>query len=244
MISKLVANAAAALADVPDGATVMIGGFGTARPADGADRRAARTGPRHHQQQRRQRHRRPGRAAGREPRAQDHLLVPGRWTRRSSTACTAAARSSWSWCRSTWPTSAGAGIGAFFTPTGYGTPLAEGRNPRNQRPPVRAGIPAARRLRADQGRARRPLGQPGVPQDRAQLRPHHGQRGARGRGAGARDRRTGRARSENVVTPASSCNAWCGSTPPGRQGTAMSQNKLSRDEIAARVARDIPRAPT
>ena len=30
MISKLVANAAAALADVPDGATVMIGGFGTA----------------------------------------------------------------------------------------------------------------------------------------------------------------------------------------------------------------------
>lgn len=30
MISKLVASAAAALADVPDGATVMIGGFGTA----------------------------------------------------------------------------------------------------------------------------------------------------------------------------------------------------------------------
>src|SRR3546814_11190312 len=30
MISKLVANAAAALADVPDGATVLIGGFGTA----------------------------------------------------------------------------------------------------------------------------------------------------------------------------------------------------------------------
>ena len=30
MISKLVANAAAALADAPDGATVMIGGFGTA----------------------------------------------------------------------------------------------------------------------------------------------------------------------------------------------------------------------
>ncbi|MGE8701081.1 MAG: CoA-transferase, partial [Achromobacter sp.] len=30
MISKTVASAAAALADVPDGATVMIGGFGTA----------------------------------------------------------------------------------------------------------------------------------------------------------------------------------------------------------------------
>ena len=45
---------------------------------------------------------------------------------------------------------------------------------------------------------------------------------------------------ENVVTPASSCNAWCGSTPPRPPGTAMSQNKLSRDEIAARVARDIP----
>ncbi|MDE2277806.1 MAG: 3-oxoadipate CoA-transferase, partial [Burkholderiales bacterium] len=30
MIDKIVANPAAALADVPDGATVMIGGFGTA----------------------------------------------------------------------------------------------------------------------------------------------------------------------------------------------------------------------
>ncbi|MDE2083168.1 MAG: 3-oxoadipate CoA-transferase, partial [Burkholderiales bacterium] len=30
MIDKLVASPAAALADVPDGATVMIGGFGTA----------------------------------------------------------------------------------------------------------------------------------------------------------------------------------------------------------------------
>src|SRR3954466_4422806 len=34
MIEKIVENAAAALADVPDGATVMIGGFGTAGQPD------------------------------------------------------------------------------------------------------------------------------------------------------------------------------------------------------------------
>ena len=78
MISKLVANAAAALADVPDGATVMIGGFGTAgQPMELIDallEQGAKdlviinnnagngtTGLA---------------AAGREPRAQDHLLVP------------------------------------------------------------------------------------------------------------------------------------------------------------------------
>ena len=179
------------------------------RPADGADRRAARTGrqgPRHHQQQRRQRHRRPGRAAGREPRAQDHLLVP-------EAGGLADLR------RPVPQRQDRAGAGAAGQPGrthprrrrrhrrllhAHGLRHAAGRgqgNPRNQRPPVRAGIPAARRLRADQGRARRPLGQPGVPQDRAQLRPHHGQRGARGRGAGARDRRTGRARSRERGHP-------------------------------------------
>ena len=107
MISKLVANAAAALADVPDGATVMIGGFGTAgQPMELID-------------------------ALLEQGAKDLVIInnnagngttglaallganrvrkiicsfPGRWTRRSSTACTVAARSSWSWCRrATWP---------------------------------------------------------------------------------------------------------------------------------------------
>ena len=70
---------------------------------------------------------------------------------------------------------AGAGIGAFFTPTGYGTRLAEGKETReHRRPRLRARVPDPRRLRADQGRPRRPLGQPRLPQDRAQLRPDHG----------------------------------------------------------------------
>ena len=74
---------------------------------------------------------------------------------------------------------AGAGIGAFFTPTGYGTLLAEGKETRDidGRHYVLE-YPDPRRLRADQGRARRPLGQSRLPQDRAQFRPDHGQRGA------------------------------------------------------------------
>lgn len=44
------------------------------------------------------------------------------------------ARSSWSWCRrATWPArihAAGNGLGAIFTPTGYGTELAAGKETR------------------------------------------------------------------------------------------------------------------
>ena len=108
MIQKEVASLAAAVADVPDGATVMIGGFGTAglpnelvaRPA-----RAGREGPDHRQQQRRQRRHRPGRAARREAGAEDHLLVPAPGRQPSlRRASTAPARSSSSWCRrATWP---------------------------------------------------------------------------------------------------------------------------------------------
>ena len=79
MIDKFVASPEAALADMPDGATVMIGGFGTAgMPAALIDALidAGRARPHHRQQQRRQRRHRPRRAAQGEARAQDHLLVP------------------------------------------------------------------------------------------------------------------------------------------------------------------------
>ena len=47
---------------------------------------------------------------------------------------------------------AGAGIGAFFTPTGYGTLLAEGKETRLiDGAALRARVPDPRRLRADQG---------------------------------------------------------------------------------------------
>ena len=208
MISKLVANAAAALADVPDGATVMIGGFGTAgQPMELID-------------------------ALLEQGAKDLVIINNNAGNGTAglAALLGANRVRKIIC--SFPRQVDSQIfdGLYrsgkieleLVPQGnlaerirrrrrhrrllhaHGLRHAAGRgqgNPRNQRPPVRAGIPAARRLRADQGRARRPLGQPGVPQDRAQLRPHHGQRGARGRGAGARDRRTGRARSRERGHP-------------------------------------------
>ncbi len=47
---------------------------------------------------------------------------------------------------------AGAGIGAFFCPTGVGTPLAEGKETRDdRRARLRARVPDPRRRRADQG---------------------------------------------------------------------------------------------
>ena len=50
---------------------------------------------------------------------------------------------------------AGAGIGAFFSPTGVGTPLAEGKErAHDRRPRLRAGVPDPRRRRADQGASR------------------------------------------------------------------------------------------
>ena len=67
----------------------------------------------------------------------------------------------------------------FFTPTGYGT-AARRRARRRATIDGRTYVleySDPRRLRADQGRARRPLGQPGLPQDRAQLRPDHGDGG-------------------------------------------------------------------
>ena len=50
---------------------------------------------------------------------------------------------------------AGAGIGAFFCPTGVGTPLAEGKETaHDRRPRLRAGVPDPRRLRARSRRTR------------------------------------------------------------------------------------------
>ena len=98
---------------------------------------------------------------------------------------------------------AGAGIGAFFTPTGYGTPLAEGKETRaiDGRDYVLE-YPIHADFALIKARARRPLGQPRLPQDRAQLRPDHGDGGEVHDRAGARDR-AARRRSipEAIVTP-------------------------------------------
>ena len=70
------------------------------------------------------------------------------------------AGSSSSWCRrATSPSGCGPpapGIGAFFCPTGVGTPLAEGKETREiDGRDLRAGVPDPRRRRADQGAPRR-----------------------------------------------------------------------------------------
>lgn len=71
---------------------------------------------------------------------------------------------------------AGAGIGGFFTPTGYGTKLAEGKETRviDGKPyvfetPIHADFALVKAYKAT-------AGQPRVPQDRAQFRADHGQR--------------------------------------------------------------------
>jgi 3-oxoadipate CoA-transferase alpha subunit len=137
MIDKIVESAAAALADVPDGATVMIGGFGTAGQPDelidaliaqgarelvivnnnagngdtglaallaaGRVRRIVCSFPRQVDSHHFDR-------LYREGRIELELVPQGNLAERIRAA--------------------GAGIGGFFTPTGYGTMLAEGKETR------------------------------------------------------------------------------------------------------------------
>ena len=108
MINKIVGTVEEAVAGVPDGATVMISGFGGAgQPAELIDalidqgakdltivNNNAGNGEIG-----------PGGAAQGAARAQDHLLVPAPGGLAGvRLPCTAPARSSWSWCRrATWP---------------------------------------------------------------------------------------------------------------------------------------------
>jgi len=137
MIDKIVENAAAALADVPDGATVMIGGFGTAGQPDvlidaliaqgarelvivnnnagngdvglaallaaGRVRKIVCSFPRQVDSHHFDR-------LYREGKLELELVPQGNLAERIRAA--------------------GAGIGGFFTPTGYGTMLAEGKETR------------------------------------------------------------------------------------------------------------------
>ncbi len=73
----------------------------------------------------------------------------------------------------------GAGIGGFFTPTGYGTIVAEGKETRHhRRAALRAGGAAEGRLRIREGVPGRHARQPRLPADRAQLQPDDGDGGA------------------------------------------------------------------
>ena len=137
MIDKLVATVAEAVADIPDGATVMIGGFGTAgvpnELIDGLLAQGARDLTVVNNN------------AGNGDTGLAALLKAGRVRK---IVCSFP-RQADSWVfDSLYRTgrielelvpqgnlaerirAAGAGIGAFYTPTGYGTPLAQGKETR------------------------------------------------------------------------------------------------------------------
>ncbi|WP_459615927.1 3-oxoacid CoA-transferase subunit A [Bordetella sp. 2513F-2] len=137
MINKLVSSAAEALADVPDGATVMIGGFGTAgqpmelidalleqgardlvivnnNAGNGETGLAALLGAN-----------RVRKIICSFPRQSDSQIFDGLYRSGKIELELVPQGNLAERIRA-----AGAGIGAFFTPTGYGTPLAEGKETR------------------------------------------------------------------------------------------------------------------
>jgi len=121
MISKLVASAAAALADVPDGATVMIGGFGTAgQPMELIDAGNGTTGLAALLGANRVR-----KIICSFPRQVDSQIFDGLYRSGKIELELVPQGNLAERIRA-----AGAGIGAFFSPTGYGTPLADGKEVR------------------------------------------------------------------------------------------------------------------
>ena len=136
MIQKEVASLAEAVADIADGSTVMIGGFGTAGLPNGSSAPCSTRcqGSDDHQQQRRQRRYRSRGTARRGPREEDRLLVPAPGRQPPLRPLYRAGEIELELVPqgnlAERIRAAGAGIGGFFTPTGYGTDLAKGKETR------------------------------------------------------------------------------------------------------------------
>ena len=137
MTGKVVSDATSALAGLLfDGMTIMSGGFGLCGIPENlidGDQAGRDQGPDGDLQQLRDRRFRPGRPAGRRPDQEDDLVLCRREQAvRASCICPA----SWSWSSIPQGTLAeriragGAGIPAFFTKTGVGTLVAEGKEVR------------------------------------------------------------------------------------------------------------------
>jgi len=137
MINKVVASAAAALADIADGATVMIGGFGTAgMPSELIDALIAR-GPKELTIVNNNagngdtglaallKARQVKKIICSFPRQVDSWVFDGLYKAGDVELELVPQGNLAERIRA-----AGAGIGAFYTPTGYGTPLAEGKETR------------------------------------------------------------------------------------------------------------------
>ena len=137
MINKVVASAAAAVADIPDGATVMIGGFGTAgMPSELIDALIAKGAKELTIVNNNAGNGDTGLAAllkARQvkkivcsfPRQTDSWVFDGLYKAGDIELELVPQGNLAERIRA-----AGAGIGAFYTPTGYGTPLAEGKETR------------------------------------------------------------------------------------------------------------------
>ena len=163
MINKVVATAAAAVADIPSGATVMIGGFGTAgMPSELIDALIARgatdltivnnnagngdTGVAGLLRARQVR-----KIICSYPRQVDSWVFDGLYRTGAIELELVPQGNLAERIRA-----AGAGIGAFYTPTGYGTPLAEGKETRRidgrdyvLEYPIHADFALIKALRAD-----------------------------------------------------------------------------------------------
>lgn len=163
MINKVVASAAAAVADIPHGATVMIGGFGTAgMPSELIDALIA-SGPKDLT------------IVNNNAGNGDAGLAALLKARRVKKIICSFPRQTDSWVfdglykageielelvpqgnLAERIRAAGAGIGAFYTPTGFGTPLAEGKQTREidgrdyvLEYPIRADFALIKALRGD-----------------------------------------------------------------------------------------------
>jgi len=138
MINKVVATAAVAVADIPNGATVMIGGFGTAgMPSELIDALIAKGSKDLTIVNNNAGNGDTGLAAllkARQvkkiicsfPRQTDSWVFDGLYKKGDIELELVPQGNLAERIRA-----AGAGIGAFYTPTGYGTPLAEGKETRH-----------------------------------------------------------------------------------------------------------------
>lgn len=163
MIDKTVASAAAAVADIPDGATVMIGGFGTAgQPAALIDALIAQGAKELTIVNNNAGNGETGLAALLKARRVRRIVCS--FPRQSDSQVFDALYRSGDIELELVPQgnlaerirAAGAGIGAFYTPTAYGTALAEGKETRviDGRPhvlefPLRADYALIKALRGD-----------------------------------------------------------------------------------------------
>src|SRR2546425_2497927 len=164
MINKVVASAARAVTDIPDGATVMIGGFGTAgMPSELIDALIAKGSKDLTIVNNNAGNGDTGLAALLKagqvkkiicsfPRQTDSWVFDGLYKKGDIELELVPQGNLAERIRA-----AGAGIGAFYTPTGYGTPLAEGKEVRqiDGRPyvleyPLRADCALVKAHRADE----------------------------------------------------------------------------------------------